>query len=431
VLETVQDYIDAKLTHSIHTSGSKSFRGCRRRWNWLFNEFWYPKTTAKPLEFGVAYHVGMEALYDPKLWDKPESVVLALAQKAFYDTCHKQWKAYEEAFGADDEVRKDYEERVQLGQGMLKYHVEHVRRKDKIAGYKPLFVEVPFEVPLTDENGEQIWCKCKTCWTRFKNWLRENTEQASFYNQRGQEVFIDLIPSPSEHGDIQWEGWRGLPVTYGGRIDVILEGPDGRVWVLDWKTAARLAEDTATFLLVDDQITRYLAALRECGYRVAGFIYHEQKKALPDEPEPMERRYKGKLFSTNKQQDVEFDTYLKTVKENDPEAYMEGLYDEYLNFLRDNPNRFYGRHVIHRNDIELDMAWENVLLEAKDMIDPNLRIYPNAGRFNCQTCAFLQPCLGKSNGEDYEYTLRTLFDKRKYHYFEDAKPSTEHQGRSA
>jgi hypothetical protein len=406
VLETVQDYIDAKLCHSIHTSGSKSFRGCRRRWNWLYNEFWYPKTTAKPLEFGVAYHVGMETLYDPKLWDKPESVALALAQKAFYDTCQTQYKNYLESFGEDEEVRKDYLERVELGQAMLKYHTVNVRRQDIVGGYKPLYVEVNFEVPL-GVDGEQLWCKCKTCWTRYANYAEANG------GWTGMMGFV---------------AWRGLPVTYGGRIDVVMEGPDGRVWVLDWKTAARLSEDTATFLLVDDQITRYLAALRACGYRVAGFIYHEQKKAIPVEPEPMTRRYKGMLFSTNKQNDVELESFMRTVMENDPEAYAAGLYNTYLDYLRDNPVRFYGRHVIPRNDEELSQAWQNVLLEAQDMIDPGLRIYPNAGRFNCQTCAFLQPCLGKNNGEDYEYTLKTLFDKRKYHYWEDTKASTDGKG---
>jgi hypothetical protein len=57
-----------ELCHEIHTSERKSFRACRRRWDWLFRGHYYPVETAKPLEFGIAYHKAMEVWYNPDTW---------------------------------------------------------------------------------------------------------------------------------------------------------------------------------------------------------------------------------------------------------------------------------------------------------------------------------------------------------------------------
>lgn len=414
VLMTVNDYIDAKLTHSIHTSGAKSFRGCRRRWNWLMREFYYPKVTVKPLEFGVAFHKAAEVLYDPMLWDKDPNVVQQLACVALHKSCTEQRSAYEANFGHDPEVDKDYEERLYLGKGMIAYWVANGRKEDIKKGFKPLQVEIPFEVPITDpDTGKQLYCTCSTCWNRFVAFQKTRTA-----------IWNEITSEEAEQVRLRW---RGLPVTYGGRIDCIMEGPDGRVWIVDWKSAAQLSE-SEEFLLLDDQISRYCAALTILGYRIAGFLYHEQKKGFPEEPEPLTRRYKGKLYSTNRLANVELHTYIQTVKENDPQAYAEGLYQEYIEFLTENPNRFSRRYTVYRNDRELDQVWRTVYDEACDQIDPNLRIYPNAGRFACQTCAFRQPCLEANSEGDVAYTLNTLFDKRRYHYYEDKLPSTESKG---
>lgn len=424
MLATVNDYIDNKLTHSVHTSGAKSFRGCRRRWNWLTNNLFYPKVTVKPLEFGVAFHKAMEVLYDPELWTKPRNIVIHLAVVTFNRICEEQFRKYEETFGtADPEVKKDYDERKALGAGMIEYCVLNGRQKDIDEGFKPLLVEVSFEVPIIAEFTRHdkvaldailaekhphdiLWCTCNNCWDRFTRWHEANVPQTR---------------------DGLWtrKNWKGLPVTYGGRIDCIMEGPDGRVWVVDWKTAAQLSVDREEFLLLDDQVTRYCWAMRLLGYRIAGFLYHELKKAFPEEPEPMSRRRLGRLFSVNKDLNTTPEIYERTVRELDPEAYNDGLYTEYLDMLKDRDEHFYHRFKIYRNDGELDNVGKTIYDEACDMVDPELRIYPNAGRFNCTNCAFRQPCLEANSGGDVLYTLTTLFDKKEYHYWEKEPLSTE------
>jgi len=422
MLRSVNDYINAGLTHSLHTSERRSFRGCRRRWDWISRQMYYPRVTARPLEFGVAFHAAMEAYYGfwLGLWENPDpEAALQLALIKFREITDSQRAAY---IRMNDEISPemsaDYKDRVKLGESMLKYYFRTIAPKADM-DLKPLKVEIKFEVPITGPNGETLWCKCDHCWARYTNW------------------WLSKRPEPLGGVDPEQERahWKGLPVTYGGRIDIIFQDRYGRIWVGDWKTAARLSGvDTNTtddYMWNDDQITSYCWALASIGLDVAGFIYAEIKKAVPEEPELLSRPYKGRMFSTNKQQTTTLALFRNTVSENDVEAYESGAYDDFLEYLKHNAPQFHARHQIHRNDEELRQAGEMIYLEATEMTNPSLPIYPNPGRFHCKGftdasgCAFWEPCLGKNRGEDYEYTLETMFEKRTRHYWEEAQPSTD------
>jgi hypothetical protein len=66
-------------------------------------------------------------------------------------------------------------------------------------------------------------------------------------------------------------------------------------------------------------------------------------------------------------------------------------------------------------------------MEALDMLDPKLRLYPSPGRFGCNFCAFQQPCRSKNDGSDYEYDLATNFEVMTPYYIRN-DPSTESKG---
>ena len=423
---TIKEHIEQKLVHSVHTSERRSFRGCRRRWSWIFQEFYYPTVTPKPLEFGVAFHVGMEHLYDPDTWHD-WNAALGIAKVKFKEKVKEQLVTHEKFNGPiDGDTKADYDERVKLGLGMLDYYAKTVMPKfDK--GYKPVKVEVKFEVPVTGPDGEQLYCKCDICKSRWRNSL-QGAEHHDAWQKQVQAPLALALGSDFYLANI----WQGLPVTFGGRLDMLAEDEDGRYWIFDWKSAAVLhtgdaQNATDEFLVVEDQITGYCAALRKLGLDIAGFVYAEIKKAVPGEPEPMTRRYKGRLYSTNKQASYDPDLYAKIVEENDPEAFFAGEYDEYIEHLR--LSVFHVRHQVHRNSDELDSADYNLWLEASDMVDQGLRLYPSPGRFSCESCAFLTPCVGKNRGEDYQYYLDSMFEKRTRHYYEDAPASTDKTGR--
>jgi len=426
--ERVNALIRKRLVHEVHTSERRSFRGCRRRWEWVFQDFYYPQVTAKPLEFGVAFHNAMEVLYEPSTWKMNRDIVKGVAIQKFVDTCNEQKKKYfqvtqrlelpsTEKRGGQVEGDEDYAERVALGVGMLNYYWDQVAPEyDK--HLTPIRVEVEFIVPIQNpDTDEYLFCKCKRCRKTIDEWWAQQDQS----NEEVQQEASNL------HN-------FGLPVVLAGRLDCLVEDQYGHYWIVDWKTAARLArgdvsgQDRDEFLELDDQIGSYVMALRrKLGLDVRGFIYVELKKAFPEKPERNKVQRLGRWFSTNKQQATDYDTYRKTVSEEDTAAYEAGLYDEFLDWLKNEGQNYHGRYQVAKTDAELEEIERSLFLEAADMVDPNLRIYPSAGRFACGFCAFRQPCIEKNRQLDFQYMLDTLYDKRDKHYW-TKETSTDSQG---
>lgn len=400
------------LSHEIHTSARRSFKGCRRRWDWHFRENWTPYGMAEPLEFGIAFHAGMEVLYDPETWSWDKAVVGELAVKKFVDECNSQRETFlreNDDVALESSKQEEYDARVELGKGMLRYYYTDQLPKNPDA-FRPIKVEIAFQVPIMHpDTGQPLMCKCQQCWSLFQ--LSHNKA-----NERELTLKDEI-------------SWPGLPVTYAGRIDALGEDINGEYWIIDWKTARSISTDEE-FLYLDDQIGSYVWALRKIlNLPVRGFIYHEQKKGYPKPPTENKVVRKGCKFSVNKQQDTDYETYLATVKEHDAEAYAEGCYDEMLDFLKEEGTVFFKRWQITKNDYELEQIGINIGLEALDMIDPGLRIYPSAGKFGCKFCAFRQPCMGKNRGEDYTYALKTLFKQEPPYWYRQVKgASTESKG---
>lgn len=412
----IQPYIDKKLVHEIHTSERKSFRGCRRRWDWHFRESLYPMTTAKPLEFGVAYHKGMEIYYNPDTWTWDNEVKESLAVKAFVDSCEEQRRrALDQNIYYDDEVEQDYNERVELGIGMMRYYFAKVAPKEDI-NWKPVKVEIAFMVPIPNpETGaELIWCKCDLCWEKWNKHLNKPWDDPSSEPLRSMRHFGD-----------DRSMFTGLPVVYAGRLDMLAEDKHGNYWIFDWKTAATISQDTE-FLYLDDQIGSYVWALRKLGLPIQGFVYHEQRKGYPQPPKENKTVRSGRKFSIDKTQTVDYPTYLSTVAKYDTDAWSDGVYDEMLLFLQNEGTVFYSRRQIPKSSTEVASIEFNIGLEALDIIDPGVRLYPNASRFSCKNCAFREPCMSKNDGGDFQYSLDTLFEKKVHYYVrETTGPSTE------
>lgn len=419
----LNEYIACRLVHEIHTSGRRSFKACRRSWNWTFNEQYYPTTTAKPLEFGSSYHRGMEVYYDPKTWDWDEEIKASRAILAFEEMCIAQkQKALADYGTLDPEVEKDYAERVELGKGMLRYYFSEVAPNEDI-GWKPVKVEIGFMVPIPNpETGEEaIWCKCDQCWGR---WV---TKIPHWHAGMPMTPCNDVIDSEGNilgtYEQIDRSEFPGLPVVYAGRLDMLAMDALGNYYIFDWKTAARLTENSE-FLQLDDQIASYCWALYTLGIKVRGFIYHEQRKAYPIPPKQNKQRRLGALYSVSKQEPYEYELYLATVQAGDPEGYANGAYDDFLYYLQYEGVKYFNRFPIIKTEQELAIIETNIGLEALDMIDPGLRLYPSPGTFKCNWCAFQQPCVEMNSGGDYQFALDTMYEQREAYYVRN-EPSTE------
>lgn len=391
---------------------------------------YYPRTTPAPLEFGVAFHAAMEKFYEPATWHMDISVRLGFAIVEFQQVCAEQLKKYKKMNGnPEQKVYDEYAERVKLGIGMLKYYASNVSALAD-AEFTPVAVEIPFEIAILSPEGKAIWCKCDHCVRRFRKHYKITDTAISIPRDVPIEHEYQRPKPYSQNDNIEYYFeylWQGLPVTYGGRLDMLARDNQGRYWIFDWKTTSRILDEDAesSFLLLDDQISSYVWALRALNLYVHGFVYVEIKKAYPAPPEELTRLYKGRKYSTNKTALCTAEMYRKFVEEHDALAYYEGSYDDHLEYLKRDGPRFHQRHQVHKNDAEVDAVAYNIWLEAQDMTQ-NPRIYPQPGRFSCNTCLFKQPCIGKNMNEDFLYTLDSMFEKRTLHYWEevDAKQAS-------
>lgn len=381
------------MSHQIRTSERRSFRSCRRRWDWVYREGYAPLEEAKPLEFGRAFHLAMEEIYNPETWFLTTAAdKLRLAKQVFELECERQRKQYLKDTGLtrlDREGQDDYNERIILGHGMLEYYVYnvHVKCDD---WFKPVKVEIEFDVPVTDETGEILRCV--------------NSPQCGQTHSNGIETDYD--------GNVIDNNW----VTHGGRVDCLVEDlVHGGYWIFDWKTAAELRA-TEELLELDDQLNTYMWALRnELRIDIRGFVYVEIRKAFPQPPKRLSRPRNGCSFSTDKRQPTTPELFVKTVRENDFQAYMSGCYGEFEHWLSTSKDaaKFHQRFDLRKTPQELTNVGLNVAEEAADMVDSSLRMYPSTGRFSCPSCAFKSPCRMKFEGSDYLYTLDTMFRKVK------------------
>jgi hypothetical protein len=316
---------------------------------------------------------------------------------------------------------------------MLRYHCTKVSpRLD--GGFKPIRVEIEFEVPVRGPEGQELWCKCDNCWLMWQNSDTGKIITAEFMaSKKALDRHADFFYDEAHYAKLFRDLWKGLPVTFGGRIDALVEDEYGRLWLVDWKTAARLSgqeegDSPDEFIQLDTQITSYCWALWVLGIPVAGFVHHEIKKAFPIEPEPNKQKRKGCWYSVNKMQNTSYELYLETVSEGDPSGLASGAYDEFLSYLKEEGPRFYSRKQVTRNTAELVNCGLDLYKMAKEMISDDLAIYPSPGRFGCTFCAYRQPCIGTNRDEDVEYMFLSNFEKRSRRYWETVPASTDSKG---
>lgn len=372
-------------THEIHTSENRSYRGCRRRWDWAYRQGYILASSPKPLELGIAFHIGMETFYNPETWTtttKEEKAQNAIA--AAVAECEKQRAKFLLTTRQDNVMQAegdDYTDRIDLIIGMIEHYAYFIHPQED-NWFRPIKTEVAFRVPILDpDTGEPLTC-----------------------NHPGTQV-----------GGCGQNHPVGAPVTFDGRVDMIIEDIyNGGYFIWDHKSAAQVQQND-TYLHFDDQVGGYPWALRTMlGLDVRGFVYAEYKKDYPKPPLTLKRRTGGRLFSVNHQQGTNYAMFMETVTRYDPEGLKDGSYAEYIAWLQSKEAPVYHkRFPIIKTPYELDQIGYNIGMQAREMVSPSLPIYPAPGRFSCSGCAYQAPCRGKNAGEDIEYTLSTLYEKVK------------------
>jgi hypothetical protein len=324
----------------IHTSDRITFKQCRRKWDLSsrIRQNLKPKQPAKALEFGTAIHAALEVYYEPQLWRADREVVQQCTLARFIEVT-KEHKAARGELSEEDRI--DFEDRMDLGLGMLRHYFQWAPAHDK---FIPVLVEAKFEVPIT-----------------------------------------------------------GHDAMYRGRMDLLIEDFDDRYWIVDHKTTARM-EDELPFLELDEQCGSYAWAMQEqLGIKVAGVIYNELFKGYPQPPAMNNSQRQGRWFSVNRQQNTSYEMVMQTLTEaNEPIQ----LYTDYLNFLQADGKTYFKRTQVHRSQEELENLGKQISMETSDMLDPQIRIYPNPNKFSCRFCDYRLPCMAINDGSDVEWILK-------------------------
>jgi len=375
--------IDTNLIHEVHGSELTAFRHCRLQHEWSFTDGYSLPVQPAPLEFGSAFHIGMETFWNPETWHLPLKELYTLGRDAFVAECNRQRTVFlsrADQYVLDPEMQSDYDKRIELGKGMLRKFIRTLDRRQ----YVPIGVEQEAFVPIYDELDKQVYCKCQKCWE--KHCAR-----------------LGAIPGISL--DL---GWTGLPVYYGIRIDAMLQDREGGYWIVDWKTAAQLLKDQ-TILELDGPVGSYCwAIMQELNLDVRGFRYVQIFKGFPHRPKLLQRPMQGRWYSTAKQQRTDFETYMRHVRKYDLPGYEAGFYDEYLYWLKENAPEFIRWFTIHKTPTQLQNIGNDIRDQILDLLAPH-RVYPSSSRIQCQMCPLQEPCLERQSGGDYQDILDTQY----------------------
>jgi len=308
--------------------------------------------------------------YEPEIVAKPLNFGTAIhaALEAFYDP---------QAF-----KNMGYESRVGIGLGsFLKTIKEQKATHLRIRGAEDLAFEI-------EDDYEQQSALGIGMLQNYFSWARTNDNFIPVYVEIEFEVPIE-----------------GLDATYQGRIDLIVQDEFGYYWIVDHKTTSQFGD--VEYLALDEQCGSYVWAIKKAiGIDIKGIIYNEIRKAVPEGPKVLK---KGTL-SVDKGANTTYELFLQACKNLDQPTEM---YADYLDYLKNNGKQFIRRTKVLKNSNELEVQERRIYLEAVDMIN-NPSIYPNASRFNCMGCSFMQPCIAKqeNNIEGMQFMLDNLFRKR-------------------
>ena len=355
----------------LSTTERQEFFECRRRWDFasLSRQAIEPNRPAIALWFGTGIHHVLELLYNLRAEFRTDSAyyvenVCDYVVKEWHAWCEKEIARLEESQTVLwDEQKQAFEESVVLGEEMLKNYVNWSSVADERpeTGFKRvLYTEREFAVVIPGEDGKPY----------------------HFTDGSGQV----------------WEMWLV------GRLDMVVEDFDNRIWVLDHKTSKdRLDEE---ILILDDQMTMYLWAVQQILQKpVEGCYYNVLRKKLPVVPQVLAN---GKGLSKAKSIDTTYEVYLQAIFDNN---FDPADYEDILDYLSNKKTGFFERVKVRRNQHELAMAGRMLLLETIDMLnDPY--IYPNFTRDCKWKCDYKELCLAMNRGDDVEYLRRALFRSR-------------------
>lgn len=205
--------------------------------------------------------------------------------------------------------------------------------------------------------------------------------------------------------------------TLSGRFDLVIADKNGRIWIVDHKTAQQ--KPWPQGIELDDQLTGYsflfakgtVPALPEfVGSTPAGAIYNVLLKEMVKIPFLEKSGRPSRDSRKVKATAQHYIAFLKTY--NFPLAEFETFINDLLKRGWDD---FFVREGSLRSEVEIENFEKRLGLEAQLMVQAANNpewAFPNPGQLKCRGCPFAIPCKGMNAGDDYETMIGENFKPR-------------------
>lgn len=339
----------------IRTSDRIAFRRCRRRWGWSshLRGNLGPREGQSPLWMGSGFHFALEDFHSTNAYGHPADAFSAYVVA----TKRKDPKS----------LPPTYLEDADLAMGMLRYYADE--------------------------------------WLKYRS-----PYQTLIWNGQPQVEVNFRVNIPFEDEQLL-KSWGYDRVIYSGTLDRVVVDENGLIWIMEYKTAKQIQ---TLHLANDSQVTSYCwAGALLYGQPIAGVIYQQHRKDLPRRPTILQNG----SFSTNKTQLITHASFRRLLLDMFGTVNKAPInYVDYLNYLAKQEDvrgdRFIRRDHVKRNDHQCQAEGVKILMEAYDMLNPNLALYPNPDRTCAFMCPFQGPCVSLDDGSDWDDELQALMKPR-------------------
>jgi hypothetical protein len=209
--------------------------------------------------------------------------------------------------------------------------------------------------------------------------------------------------------------------VYGGRYDGVWRNKtSGKLWLAEFKTTRSMQE--IAFIYKDPQPMLYLMeAEHEFHVRLEGVLYTFLWKKVPEMP----KRLQNGTFSKSKSQATTASLYIEALRKDakalssgDPQEYDRLMqyrmaeYAEVLTYLAGQEDQYFRRIPLEKTRYELEQNLAYLDMTVREMLDPNVALYPSPSQVKCPRCPFKDPCDVRHLGGNYQLLIAEEYRKR-------------------
>lgn len=191
--------------------------------------------------------------------------------------------------------------------------------------------------------------------------------------------------------------------TFNFVIDLVVEDPDGGIWLWDHKTVGKFMPPE--FMLIDAQLARYFWAAEFMGYGpLRGVMFNEIITTAPTVPEVLKS---GELTRrANLRSDVF--TYMRAIRENGLDM---NDYRDVLMRLKASSDQWFRRTRLPRDTELMERLMDELYMAADEVRNAERNnAFPRTARKDCTwDCDFLDMCAVELMGGDASHIARTKF----------------------